>query len=97
MQILLGLVHATPGTATVLGRAPADAEVCCGWVRWLRSRRSIPTFPGATTSGVARLAGLREHRIDAALAEVDLDDRATDRFKTFTGHATASGCGVVTP
>jgi ABC-2 type transport system ATP-binding protein len=85
MQMLLGLVHATSGTASVLGRAPGDPERLMRVGAMVEEPAFYPHLSGRDNLRVvARLAGLPEHRVDVVLAEVDLLGRAGDRFKTYS-------------
>jgi ABC-type multidrug transport system ATPase subunit len=85
MQMLLGLVHATSGIATVLGRAPGDPDSLVRVGAMVEEPAFYPHLSGRDNLRVvARLAGLPEHRSDAVLAEVDLLGRAGDRFKTYS-------------
>jgi len=85
MQMLLGLVHATSGTATVLDRAPGDPESLMRVGAMVEEPAFYLYLSGRDNLRVvARLAGLPEHGVDAVLAEVDLLDRAADRFKTYS-------------
>jgi ABC-type multidrug transport system ATPase subunit len=85
MQMLLGLVHATSGTATVLGRAPGDPESLVRVGAMVEEPAFYPYLSGRDNLRVvARLAGLPEHGVDTVLGEVDLLDRAGDRFKTYS-------------
>jgi ABC-type multidrug transport system ATPase subunit len=85
MQMLLGLVHATSGVATVLGRAPGDPESLVRVGAMVEEPAFYPYLSGRDNLRVvARLAGLPEHRVDVVLAEVDLLGRAGDRFKTYS-------------
>jgi ABC-2 type transport system ATP-binding protein len=85
MQMLLGLVHATSGTAIVLGREPGDPESLLRVGAMVEEPAFYPYLSGRDNLRVvARLAGLPEHRVDAVVSEVDLADRATDRFKTYS-------------
>jgi ABC-type multidrug transport system ATPase subunit len=85
MQMLLGLVHATSGTANVLGRAPGDPESLVRVGAMVEEPAFYPYLSARDNLRVvARLAGLPEQRVDAVLAKVDLVDRAGDRFKTYS-------------
>jgi ABC-2 type transport system ATP-binding protein len=85
MQMLLGLVHATSGTASVLGRAPGDPKSLVRVGAMVEEPAFYPYLSGRDNLRVvARLAGLSEHRVDAVLAEVDLLGRAGDRFKAYS-------------
>jgi ABC-type multidrug transport system ATPase subunit len=85
MQMLLGLVHATSGVATVLGRAPGDPESLVRVGAMVEEPAFYPYLSGRDNLRVvARLAGLPGDRVDVVLAEVDLLGRAGDRFKTYS-------------
>jgi ABC-type multidrug transport system ATPase subunit len=85
MQILLGLVHATSGTASVLGRAPGDPGSLARVGAMVEEPAFYPYLSGRDNLRVvARLGGLSQNRIDVVLDEVDLAERAGDRFKTYS-------------
>jgi ABC-type multidrug transport system ATPase subunit len=85
MQILLGLVRATSGTATVLGRASGNTESLARVGAMVEEPAFYPYLSGRDNLRVvARLAGLAEHRVDAVLADVNLEGRAGDRFKDYS-------------
>jgi ABC-2 type transport system ATP-binding protein len=85
MQILLGLVRATSGIATVLGRAPGDPESLARVGAMVEEPPFYPYLSGRDNLRVmARLVGVPEHGVDEVLAEVDLLNRAGDRFKTYS-------------
>jgi ABC-2 type transport system ATP-binding protein len=85
MQILLGLVRATSGTATVLGRAPGAPESLARVGAMVEEPAFYPYLSGRDNLRVmARLVGVPEHGVDVVLAEVDLLNRAGDRFKTYS-------------
>jgi ABC-type multidrug transport system ATPase subunit len=70
MQMLLGLVHATSGTATVLGRAPGDPESLVRVGAMVEEPAFYPYLSGRDNLRVvARLAGssLGEGNHDTAL------------------------------
>jgi ABC-type multidrug transport system ATPase subunit len=85
LRMLLGLVQSTSGTAVVLGSAPGDPERLVRVGAMVEEPTFYPTCPAGTTSGVlARLAGVPEDGIDAALDAVELLGRGGNRFKTYS-------------
>jgi ABC-2 type transport system ATP-binding protein len=85
LQMLLGLVSSTSGTATVLGRAPGDPDTLVRVGAMVEVPAFYPYLSGFDNLRVvAHLAGLPRNRIDVVLSEVDLVDRAGDRFKTYS-------------
>jgi ABC-2 type transport system ATP-binding protein len=85
LRMLLGLVHATSGSAAVLGRAPGDPESLIRVGAMVEEPAFYPYLSGRDNLRVVtRLAGLPEDGIDRALQEVDLLGRADDRFKTYS-------------
>jgi ABC-2 type transport system ATP-binding protein len=85
LRMLLGLVHATSGTAVVLGRAPGDPGTLVRLGAIVEEPAFYPYLSGRDNLRVmARFAGLPEDRIDAVLNEVDLQNRGADRFKTYS-------------
>src|ERR1700737_2958016 len=85
LRMLLGLIKPTSGSATVAQHRPGEPE-------GLRQIGSLVEAPGfyPYLSGrenlkiMADYAGLPHKRVDAALEEVDLADRAKDRFGTYS-------------
>jgi len=85
MQMLLGLVRATSGTATVLGSAPGDPESLARVGAIVEEPAFYPYLSGRDNLRVvAHLADAPRSRVDHVLTEVDLLDRAADRFKTYS-------------
>jgi ABC-2 type transport system ATP-binding protein len=85
LQMLLGLVDSTSGTATVLGRAPGDPDTLVRVGAMVEAPAFYPYLSGYDNLRVvAHLAGFPRNRIDVALSEVDLVDRAGHRFKTYS-------------
>jgi ABC-2 type transport system ATP-binding protein len=86
IQLLLGLVHPTGGTATVLGESIGHPE------RYLRRVGALiesPSFYPALSGRrnlevLTRLGRLDKSRIVDVLALVELTDRADDRVKTYS-------------
>jgi len=85
LRVLLGLIRATSGSATVLGRVPGDPESLSRVGSMVEEPAFYPYLSGRDNLRViARLAAVPEEGVDAVLAEVDLVDRAGDRFKTYS-------------
>jgi ABC-2 type transport system ATP-binding protein len=85
MQMLLGLVRPTSGTATVLGEPPGDRATLARVGSMVEAPAFYPYLSGYDNLRVvAHLAGIPRDRIDVVLAEVALSDRASDRFKTYS-------------
>ena len=85
MQMLLGLVRPTSGTATVLDKPPGDRAALVRVGSMVEAPAFYPYLSGYDNLRVvAHLAGIPRDRIDVVLAEVDLMDRASDRFKTYS-------------
>jgi ABC-type multidrug transport system ATPase subunit len=85
MQMLLGLVHVTSGTASVLGRAPGHPESLLRVGAMVEEPAFYPYLSGRDNLRVvARLADVPVDRVDDVLADVELADRASDRFKTYS-------------
>ena len=85
LRMLLGLVHPTSGTALVLGREPGDEA---GLAR-LGALVETPGFYAHLSGGdnlrvLARYSGVRSSRVHAVLKEVDLLDRARDKFRSYS-------------
>jgi ABC-2 type transport system ATP-binding protein len=86
IQLLLGLVRPTNGTATVLGESIRHPE------RYLRRVGALiesPSFYPALSGRrnlevLTRLGRLDKARIDEVLARVELTGRANDRVKTYS-------------
>ncbi|KAA1424567.1 ATP-binding cassette domain-containing protein [Mumia zhuanghuii] len=85
LRMMLGLIRPTAGTASVLGRPAGRPDVIArvgalvegpGFFPYLSGRDNLRTM--------ARYRGLGDDAVDAALARVDLTDRAGDRFKAYS-------------
>ncbi|CAN5509349.1 ABC transporter ATP-binding protein [soil metagenome] len=85
LRMLLGLVRPTSGRASVLGAAPGDPSGLARTGAMIESAAMYPFLSGRDNLRVlARHAGAPEERIEPALAEVDLSDRAEDRFSSYS-------------
>jgi ABC-2 type transport system ATP-binding protein len=85
LRMLLGLVRPSAGEAVVLGAPPGDPHGLARIGAMVESPAFYPYLSGSDNLRVlARHAMADEARIDAALAEVDLLERARDRFATYS-------------
>ena len=85
LRMLLGLVHTTSGSASVLGRAPGDPEGLVRVGAMVEEPAFYPYLSGEDNLRVvARYAGFSEDGIEPLLDAVDLLDRGGDRFKTYS-------------
>lgn len=86
IQLLLGLVRPTSGTARVLGEPIGHPE---RYLRRVGALIEAPSFYPALSGRrnlevLTRLGRLDKSRIDEVLALVELTDRANDRVKTYS-------------
>ena len=85
LRMLLGLVRPTSGTASVLGRPPGDPESLARVGALVESPAFYPYLSGRDNLRViARYAKAPKKRIEAVLDLVDLEDRARDKFATYS-------------
>jgi ABC-2 type transport system ATP-binding protein len=85
LRMCLGLVHATSGTASVLGRPAGRAETTARTGALIEGPGFYPYLSGrANLRVLARYRGLPDGTVDAALARVDLSERGGDRFKAYS-------------
>ncbi len=85
LRMLLGLVRPTAGDALVLGEPPGAADALARIGAMVEAPAFYPYLSGRDNLRVlARHAGADEERLDDVLAEVDLLDRANDRFATYS-------------
>jgi ABC-2 type transport system ATP-binding protein len=85
LRMLVGLIRPTSGGAHVLGAAPGSAGALARTGALIEAPGFYPYLSGRDNLRVlARHAGVPEARIGVALAEVDLTDRAGDRFRTYS-------------
>ncbi len=85
LRMLLGLIRPTSGTASVLGRPPGDPKSLSRVGALVESPAFYPFLSGRDNLRViARYAGVPKERIEAALEQVDLKDRARDKFATYS-------------
>jgi ABC-2 type transport system ATP-binding protein len=85
LRMLLGLVRPTSGGATVLGAAPGAPEGLARIGALVEAPAFYPYLSGRDNLRVlASHARLAEERVDVVLEEVRLNDRADDRFATYS-------------
>ncbi len=85
LRMLLGLIRPTSGTATVLGAPPGDPAGLARVGALVESPAFYPYLSGRQNLRVlARYTGVPEARVDAVLAQVELTDRAGDKFSTYS-------------
>jgi ABC-type multidrug transport system ATPase subunit len=85
MRMLLGLIRPTSGAASVLGRRPGHPESLARVGALVESPAFYPYLSGRDNLRViARYAGVPKERIDSALEQVELADRARDKFVTYS-------------
>ncbi|MGH2450448.1 MAG: ABC transporter ATP-binding protein [Candidatus Limnocylindria bacterium] len=85
LRVLLGLVRPTSGSALVLGAAPGSPEGLARGGALGESPSLYPFLSGRDNLRVlARHARVPESRVEAVLEEVELTDRASDRFSAYS-------------
>jgi ABC-2 type transport system ATP-binding protein len=83
--MLLGLIRPTSGSASVLGRPPGDPAGLARVGALVESPAFYPYLSGRQNlRALARYAGTDDARVEATLGEVELLDRADDRFATYS-------------
>src|SRR3989441_12789251 len=83
LRMLLGLIRPTAGSAVVAEHRPGDPEGLRRIGSLVESPAFYPYLSGRENLKiVCDYAGISHLRVDAALEEVDLADRAGDRFGT---------------
>ena len=85
LRMLLGLIRPTSGSATVAQHRPGQPAGLRQIGSLVESPAFYPYLSGRENLKImADYAGLPHKRVDAALEEVDLADRAKDRFGTYS-------------
>jgi ABC-type multidrug transport system ATPase subunit len=85
LRMLLGLVRPTSGSARVLGAAPGSPSGLLRVGALVESPSLYPFLSGRDNLRVlARHGHVPESRIEAVLEEVELTDRASDRFAGYS-------------
>jgi ABC-type multidrug transport system ATPase subunit len=85
LRMLLGLIRPTAGTARVLGLPPGVPRGLARVGALVESPAFYPYLSGRDNLRViADYAGATRAQVDAALAQVELSDRAHDKFSTYS-------------
>jgi ABC-2 type transport system ATP-binding protein len=85
LRMLMGLVRPSAGTARVLGGSPGDPRVLRRVGALIESPGFYPYLTGRDNLRVlARYNRLPDREVEAALEQVELRDRAGDRFKSYS-------------
>jgi len=85
LRILTGLIAPTSGRVRVLGGWPGESGVLRRTGSMIESPAFYPYLSGLDNLRLlAEYAGVSRQRIDEVLGLVDLADRATDRFSTYS-------------
>src|SRR5437879_690577 len=85
LRMLLGLIRPTSGSAVVAEHRPGDPEGLRRIGALIESPAFYPYLSGRENLRVvADYAGVPHMRVNAALEEVDLLDRAKDSFRTYS-------------
>jgi ABC-2 type transport system ATP-binding protein len=85
MRMLLGLIRPTSGTARLLGQPPGAKAGLLRTGAMIETPAFYPFLSGRDNLALlARHAGISPDRIMPALREVSLDQRADDRFQTYS-------------
>lgn len=85
LRMLLGLVRATSGMATVMGRSPGEPDSLRRVGAMVEEPAFYPYLSGRNNLRVlVRVAGLPESRIEPSLEVVDLLERADSRYTTYS-------------
>ena len=85
LRMLLGLVQPTSGEVAVLGAPPGSPQGLARIGAMVEAPAFYPFLSGRDNLRVlARYAGAPQERVEAVLAELDLDERAADRFATYS-------------
>ncbi len=85
LRMLVGLIRATSGSASVLGHPPGHPESLARVGSLIESPAFYPYLSGRDNLRVvARYAGVPKKRIEEVLGIVDLTERARDKFSTYS-------------
>ncbi|HLT11793.1 MAG TPA: ABC transporter ATP-binding protein [Micromonosporaceae bacterium] len=85
LRMLLGLVRPTSGSATVLGHPPGSPAALAGTGALIEGPGFFPYLSGRDNLRVlARYRRLDDVAVAAALEQVDLTDRAGDKYKSYS-------------
>ncbi|ADD40524.1 ABC transporter ATP-binding protein [Stackebrandtia nassauensis] len=85
LRMLLGLIKASSGTATVLGRKPGTADHLSRVGALIEGPSFYPYLSGRSNLRVmAKYAGVPDSRVSEVLELVDLAQRGKDRYSTYS-------------
>lgn len=85
MRMLVGLLRPTAGSAVVAGHPPGAPAGLARLGALVEQSAFYPYLSGRDNLRVmARYTGLGDKQVETALEEVDLTDRAHDKFKTYS-------------
>jgi ABC-2 type transport system ATP-binding protein len=85
LRMLLGLIAPTAGTMQVMGATPGTEEALARVGAMIETPAFYPFLSGRDNLRMlARYTGSCSHRIDTVLSQVDLADRAEDRFSNYS-------------
>ncbi|MDQ4085575.1 MAG: ABC transporter ATP-binding protein [Actinomycetota bacterium] len=85
LRMLTGLVRPSAGSARILGGAPGDPSVLRRVGALIEAPGFYPYLSGRDNLRVlARYNRLDDREVEAALEQVELRDRAADRFKSYS-------------
>src|SRR5687767_14800729 len=85
LRMVLGLVRPTAGSVCILGEAAGSTSVTARVGALIEGPGFYPSLSGRDNLRVlARYRGLPESAADNALARVDLADRGSDRFRSYS-------------
>ncbi|HEX3629634.1 MAG TPA: ABC transporter ATP-binding protein [Candidatus Dormibacteraeota bacterium] len=85
LRMLSGLLHPTSGSAVVAGASPGSPTSLARMGAMVETPAFYPYLSGRDNLRVvARYAGVPKSRIEPALEQVDLKDRARFKFKTYS-------------
>jgi len=85
LRMLMGLVRPSAGSARVLGGSPGDSAVLRRVGALIEGPGFYPYLSGRDNLRVlARYRRLHDREVEAALEQVELRDRAGDRFKSYS-------------
>jgi ABC-2 type transport system ATP-binding protein len=85
LRMMLGLIRATSGSASVLGQPAGEPGVTARVGALIEGPGFYPVLSGRDNLRVmARYRGLPEQVVDDALKRVDLADRGDDAFKSYS-------------
>lgn len=85
LRMLLGLIRPTSGSASVLGYTPGSPESLVRVGSLVESPAFYPYLSGRNNLKImARYSGAPKHRVEQTLEQVELTDRAKDRYKKYS-------------